>query len=447
MFESESKWADDYSRDLLRSGIIEVKAGNREAARRYLDRALYMSRDHDAMAEGWYWMSQVTDDPTERRKALENCLANDLQHTRARRALAVLDGKLKADEIVDPDALPPVPAGLQNADAWRFMCPRCGGRMSFSPDGQSLVCEYCLGREGIRESAAALGSQDFLIAMATARGHGKPLREQAFHCLGCGAEFILPPGRLSVTCAYCGSPHVINVRGSRQYLAPDGILPHRFDQSHALDILKDWVEDLKIEPQKPLEKPRGLYLPIWVFELGGRIDYRGEVTESAAADEFGRRMPGKKQVTDRRPIMLEAISIPASRKLSAPFVRLVPTFDLKSMQPYDPRYLADWPAELYDVPMADASLDARAQAVARFEQELARMSSPVQLIGASSANLAIESFRLELLPVWMTEAWFDARNGIVLINGQNGMVQGEAARKAHKDGISLMDWLADLVKE
>jgi len=32
-------------------------------------------------------MSQVVDEPVEKRKALENCLAHDLRHARARRAL------------------------------------------------------------------------------------------------------------------------------------------------------------------------------------------------------------------------------------------------------------------------------------------------------------------------------------------------------------------------
>ena len=100
--------SSDYSKELLRSGIIDAKAGHRESARRYLDRAVYMSNDHDVLAEAWYWMSQVVDEAVEKRKALENCLAHDLQHARARRALAVLDGKLKADEIINPDHLPPV---------------------------------------------------------------------------------------------------------------------------------------------------------------------------------------------------------------------------------------------------------------------------------------------------------------------------------------------------
>src|SRR5919109_1402115 len=133
----------DYGKELLRSGIIDAKAGNRESARRYLDRAIYMSNDHDVLAEAWFWMSEVLDDKVEKRKALENCLANDLQHARARRSLAVLDGKLKANEIINPDKLPSALAGLHDANAERFMCPKCGGRMSFAPDGQSLVCDYC----------------------------------------------------------------------------------------------------------------------------------------------------------------------------------------------------------------------------------------------------------------------------------------------------------------
>ncbi|MGH7812061.1 MAG: hypothetical protein ACREP5_17430, partial [Candidatus Binatia bacterium] len=70
----------DYGRELLKSGIIEAKAGHKDAARRYLDRAVYISNDHDVLAEAWFWMSQVMDDAEEKRKALENCLAHDLRH-------------------------------------------------------------------------------------------------------------------------------------------------------------------------------------------------------------------------------------------------------------------------------------------------------------------------------------------------------------------------------
>ncbi|RPJ16409.1 MAG: hypothetical protein EHM33_33880, partial [Chloroflexi bacterium] len=181
---------NDYGRELLRSGIIDAKAGSKESARRYFDRAVYISHDHEVLAEAWFWMSQVSDDLVEKHKALENCLAHDLRHARARRALAILDGKLKADEIIDPDHLPLAPEGLRSADAERFMCPKCGGRMSFAPDGQSLLCEYCSRNQRFTAQPGSANEKDFIIAMATARGHGKPLDQQVFHCEGCGCEFI-----------------------------------------------------------------------------------------------------------------------------------------------------------------------------------------------------------------------------------------------------------------
>jgi tetratricopeptide (TPR) repeat protein len=122
----------NYDKELLRSGIIDAKTGNRESARRYLDRAIYISNDHDVLAEAWFWMSEVLDDKQEKRKALENCLAHDLRHARARRSLAILDGKLKANEIINPDKLPLASEGLHAANAERYMCPKCGERKGFS---------------------------------------------------------------------------------------------------------------------------------------------------------------------------------------------------------------------------------------------------------------------------------------------------------------------------
>ena len=312
--------SSDYGKELLRNGIIDAKAGHRESARRYLDRAVYMSNDHDVLAEAWYWMSQVVDDAVEKRKALENCLAHDLQHARARRALAVLDGKLKADEIINPDQLPLAPASLHAANADRFMCPKCGGRMSFAPDGEALVCEYCSRNQKFSVAQPGTANEkDFIIAMATARGHGKPLNQQVFHCEGCGCEFILPPNQISYTCVYCGSPHVVNWESEEELLAPDGIIPHAFDQQRAIKLLVEWVESNQIKPEKKVALPRGVYLPLWSFDLGGVLDYVGEKVDDSEI-QFNSRHKKMVRVKDSYPVQVNDLPIPASRKLSAVFM-------------------------------------------------------------------------------------------------------------------------------
>ncbi|MCB9111500.1 MAG: hypothetical protein H6634_09640 [Anaerolineales bacterium] len=434
----------DYAKELLRSGIIDAKTGSKDSARRYLDRAIYMAGSYDVQAEAWFWMSEVVDDPTEKRKALENCLAHDLNHTRARRSLAILDGQLKASDVIDPNKLPAAPDGLREAQADRFICPKCGGRMAFSPDGSSLVCDFCSSHSAMNAGSGVENEKDFIVAMATLKGHGKPLQEQVFHCDGCGAEFILPPQLISANCVYCDSPHVVKFEDTKDLLEPNSILPHSFDQKRAVRLLIDWVEGNNIKPEKKVELPRGVYLPMWTFDIGGFIEYTGEIVEYEESSFNNRRERKVTRVNDNYPVMVNDLALPAARKLSAVFMKLIPGFELSALKSYDPRYLAGWAAEVYDIPMADASLDARSQAFKQYKDRLPNLLGGITVTRTSSAGMLVESFKLALLPVWMTELPFEGRNHLVLINGQSGIVASDLPEDGDEPG-GLFDFLADLL--
>ena len=44
------------------AGSSRPRRATRQSARRYLDRAVYISNDHEVLTEAWFWMSQVLDD-------------------------------------------------------------------------------------------------------------------------------------------------------------------------------------------------------------------------------------------------------------------------------------------------------------------------------------------------------------------------------------------------
>jgi hypothetical protein len=96
--------------------------------------------------------------------------------------------------------------------------------------------------------------------------------------------------------------------------------------------------------------------------------------------------------------------------------------------------------------MADASLEARSQAYAGVQRDLPALVAPVRVISTSSANITIESFRLELLPVWMIEVSLDGRPSILLINGQTGAVRGDGLRP-RSGKANLLDRLGELLAE
>jgi DNA-directed RNA polymerase subunit RPC12/RpoP len=287
--------------------------------------------------------------------------------------------------------------------------------------------------------------KDFIVAMATMKGHGKPLQEQVFHCNGCGAEFILPPRQISADCVYCGSPHVVSLEKTKDLIAPNSILPFAFDQKKATRFLIEWVEGNGIKPEKKADLPRGIYLPMWSFNIGGDIDYTGEIVEYEDESYGNRRERKVTRIEDKYPVLVNDISLPASRKLSAVFMRLIPTFDFSALKEYDPRYLAGWLAEVYDVPMADASLDARGIAFKDIKKQLPYLLNNVNIVRASSAGMLVESFKLALLPMWMTELPFGGREHLILINGQSGAVKSDLLEKEGEGG--LLNFLADLLDD
>jgi hypothetical protein len=404
----------DFDNSLVREAVIHLKAKEYDAARRYLERALEVADDLDTQLQVNFYLSQITSDPVQKRKYLDVVLAIDPNLAPARRALAILDGKLKREEIVDADQLPAQSTETQNVKADRFACPKCGSRMIFDGDGQTLVCESCARQEALKKTTPG-NEQDFIVAMATGQGQRKPVAMKTFNCKGCGANFLLPPQVISETCSYCGSVYV--VAGARELVEPDSIVPMAFNQREAALRLVKWVEKHKIKPQGKVQAPRGLYLPVWTFEMTGSVPWNGTVyRDKRQVPVSGQQMAG-----------FDDIVIYGASKLADLLPKIIRDFSLGSGVAYDARYLAGWPAEIYQKAMAEASLDARKQAVEQVRQAIYTEAGSVNNLRYSTANLAILAFKLVLVPVWITEYMLDEHRYRVIINGQTGSVYGERA--------------------
>lgn len=408
------------TRDLLVRGIAAAKSKEAPEARRYLEWALTTDADIDQKIEAWWWLSEISADPREQRNLVEEILANRPTDARARRKIAILDGRLKPDEVVDPDHLPAPRTGEQAVGADRFVCPQCGGRMTYTPDGQSLTCEYCESRQSVQPSQpAGADEQDFVLALSTARGHQVPAAVQTFLCQGCGASFLLPAQQLSLTCPYCNSAYVVRQEGVREYVTPGGVIPFRVDENRARQVLRDWLREHLGDQRVRVTRGVAIYLPAWTFDIGGEIDWRGFKPQK-------RRQEPPEAVSGGYPVMINDLLIPATTRLSQTCLAELSQFDLSALAPYDERFLANWPAETYTLSAADASLEARRLALQRVQAEVrSALGQPVNDLVILPARLAVESFRLILLPVWLTHYACEERSYEVVINGHTGAVRAE----------------------
>jgi predicted Zn-ribbon and HTH transcriptional regulator len=433
----------DSVRDLLVCGIVAAKAQDKEEARHFLRWVL--RRDDagpDQEAQAWLWLSQVSDDPAEKRECLRQVLAIEPHNALAKQGLAILDGRLKPEDIVDhrkpirpikPLKRPP-PASVR-----RYVCPKCGGKMAFDPAKRALACGYC-GNQ-MSEYAAVLGDsleQDFVATLPTAKAHRWELPvARALKCQGCGATFALLPACVTGACPFCESAHIIEAAETRELVQPEGMLPFQNQADVITRRVHRWLKEQRFCPDALKKKattvpPRGVYLPFWTFDVGGMVKVYKPPPEPLGGGRYKLYPTLHTAVNDsavnfeNHTVYFNDLLVPATHSLPMELLGGLTDFTLTVLVPYSSDLLADWPAEIYQVAMADASLVARQRA---FEATKNRIGSfGFEDLRISSAGIVIESYKLVLLPVWVTGYRFAGKYYPLVVNDQTRKVVGEVPR-------------------
>lgn len=422
----------DTTRDLLVRGIAAAKSGDAKEARFYLEWMLGMDASSEERKEAWFWLSKSASDPKEKRQYLENILVTDLWDGRARRELAILDGKLKEEDIIDPNRLVSTQANQAQGSADRFTCPQCGGRMTFTASGQSLTCEYCDSQQRLtisRVPAQADGA-DFIVGLATAKGHLKPVTVHSITCQGCGAQLILPARQLSKNCPYCQSSYVLTQQTTLETVAPDAIIPFRVSENQVKLVLRGWFNSQRFEDQPRVSRGSGVYFPVWLFNMGGQITLRYELM--VEKDKW-------EDMDDARIVQLQNIRVPAIARFDGEPRKVFQSYDMDALTPFEELYLADWLAETYQIAMSDASLDARQQAYTHEKERIiATLEGRFRDLRFSSAGMQVESYQLILVPMWVTTYQVGGQTFSMVINGYDGQVFADRPKEEN--------WLARLLK-
>jgi DNA-directed RNA polymerase subunit RPC12/RpoP len=431
---------------MLIRGVAAARAGDTAEAQRYLQRVLYLDGSHEQVAQAHLWLSRITGDTARRREHLEHVLAIDPTHGEARRELAIIDGKLQPDDIVDPDHLPeqedaeegePAPKPVT---ARRFTCPQCGGRMGYEPGKSQVTCQYCGHRQPMLaalQTQAPVEEHDFIVALATKKGHVIPEGAGVFRCKGCQATLVTAR-ELSAHCPYCGSAHVVEEEAP-ELVAPEGVIPFAVDSKAATRSFRAWIDrELGDRPVRTT-RVRGLYLPLWTFDIMGEVRWRGyeRANQSGSAGlqlAFGQSAGGAPEGgriahEGSHYVLLDDVVVPATHKVPYALRAVFERFDLSQARPYDPDYLADWPTAVYEIAVGDASLVARRQALQGAQREIqieAEIHAPnAQQVQSFPRNLAVQSYKLLLAPIWIANYRHEATTYTVVVNGQTGEAFGE----------------------
>jgi predicted RNA-binding Zn-ribbon protein involved in translation (DUF1610 family) len=422
------------ARRMLVRAVAEIKGGEYMTARRYLERVLNVPARADQKANAYYWLSEISESENDKRDYLQSALGYDMSHHRARRSLAILDGRLKTTEMIDPDTFSPeISSSPQPRKGKRFECPNCGSRMIYSPDGRGLFCESCESQSQ-KNQANQLKEQEFVVGISTAKGHQHARTTQSFECGTCGAVFLLAPEVLSLTCPHCGSIYSIIQSEERQLISPEGIIPFQVSDHAVEQAVLDWCKSFGLDSNKVrLGNITGIYLPSWTFDVGGVIKWTGYL-------EYRENHPIP--VRDSAAVHFDDLFVPASRPQPKYLSTLLREFRATDVKPYAPEFLSNFLAESYRISMSDAAVNTRALVfkIAKKAQREKSGLDRVQNLKFSSDGIILESFKLVLVPVWMGEATLENKRLEILVNGKTGQIYAENPPK----GLDkIIDWLLE----
>ncbi|NWF69463.1 MAG: hypothetical protein HXY40_10280 [Chloroflexi bacterium] len=412
-----------------------LKKGENAKALEAFTRALDAQPD---LIDAHLQVARLSDDPLTKVQHINSVLEYIPKQEDAFRMALVLMGALSEQEAArtlhynDP-ALQHVE--YTNTQTQANLCPICGGRMSVAERSAKIKCPFC-GHEQTMPKAV-VSSDGAGLSMALIKRKAQPVKwvigSRILHCKQCGAQRTIPARKLTERCPFCNTPQVVVKDALNSFQQPEGVVPFAITREQAgaaikealqktMERIKGFFDNRKIA-RATLE---GVYLPFWVFDAsvavhGNRSDGRGRASFPDWVEDT----------------LYCAVNTPA-RELT----QKLDTYDLSALLPYEPRLLADYPAELYTIDYDQASIEARpliAQ-VSKDRYDLIEFNTVrdqrgeeqmVEVYLRDKTVLFQEmTFQLVLLPVWiaaLVEVDGDVRPA--LVNGQNAQVVLGRAQK------------------
>ena len=116
----------------------------------------------------------------------------------------------------------------------------------------------------------------------------------------------------------------------------------------------------------------------------------------------------------------------ASKSLPKKYTDALEPWDLSSLEPYKPEYLAGFRAEGYQVELVDGFTEARAYMDRMIRRDVKYdIGGDDQRISSVDTTVSDVTFKHILLPVWLAAYKYQGDTYRFVVNGRTGRVQGE----------------------
>ncbi|MBO4320430.1 MAG: hypothetical protein J5857_08170 [Treponema sp.] len=315
-------------------------------------------------------------------------------------------------------------------------CPGCGAPIKYSPDAESIVCEYCGGTfsiEQIKDSEEKNDVQfDWGDYKRTLSGE-KLGGTLTYACQSCGAVIETPKTTMATKCPYCNN-NVVVKNTATGGLKPNLIIPFAVTKDGVKKILKKISSEKKYLPFNYFKSCRegeiqGLYVPYWLFSsvIKGSIRFTGHDSDTHYSGDSKTTTTKVYEVFRSGQLEISRLPVDASIKINNEKMDSIEPFDYSKLTAFDSRYLDGFLADRFDSP-PDSELP-RAQkfmiSVARDKFIESASGFGKLTVNESSLRLDNPSVEYAMLPVYLFNCKYQGNTYQYAINGQTGKFTGK----------------------
>jgi ribosomal protein S27E len=328
----------------------------------------------------------------------------------------------------------------------KFHCPSCGAEAQWDPAKQALVCPYCgtVAPAQVDQATGAIQEHDLVTAL---REFGQDRRgwkteRISVKCQSCQAISVFEPGRVAQRCDFCGSSAIVPYTEIKAPIQPESLLPFKVSEHQVRDAIHQWYRSRWFAPNRMktaalTDTVHGLYLPYWTFDAQAHADWAAEsgyhyYTTETYRDANGQAQTRQVQHTRWVPSsgavdhFFDDELVCASIGVNENLLRQIEPFPTKELIGYEPKFLAGWVVEQYQIDLIAAAQRSRA----RMDAELRNLCAE-EVPGDTYRNLQVsprysnQTFKHILVPVWLLNFNYGSKNFQATINGYTGAIAGK----------------------
>lgn len=325
-------------------------------------------------------------------------------------------------------------------------CRGCSSTLHYAPGTKSLKCPACGTTTDIESTPTVIEEIDLAKFLTEKLSSEEKLEVVTVTCSGCGAGLTLRPNVSADLCPYCATSLVLKSGSTSTVLKPKLVLPFKLTSDEAQSAFSSWIKGLWFAPNniKRLASGRvkfeGLYIPYWTYDSATATAYTGArgddyyETETYTSYENGKAVTRTRTVTKTRwwPVSgrvarnFDDVLVVASKSLPEDYAQALDPWDLHEIANFDERFLSGFRTEMYQTTVTEGWEKGKVIMDGVIRDDIRRdIGGDHQRINSVQTSHAQTTFKLILLPIWISSYRYGDKIYRFLVNGRTGEVQGE----------------------